>query len=58
MTREERLAHIRDVVDSAPLPPPEDIDRLRALLQLHARTSTAAAPERKRKRPVRAAKAA
>lgn len=56
MTREERLAHIRDVVDSAPLPPPEDIDRLRALLQLHARTSTAAAPERKR--PVRAAKAA
>lgn len=56
MTREERLAHIRDVVDSAPLPPPEDIDRLRALLQLHVRTSTVAAPVRKRS--VRAAKAA
>ena len=56
MTREERLAHIRGVVDSAPLPSPEDIDRLRALLQLHVRATAVAAPERKRTAP--AAKAA
>ncbi|MGW3417021.1 hypothetical protein [Streptomyces phaeochromogenes] len=55
MTREEREAHIRDVVDSAPLPSPEDIDRLRALLQLGARATAAPATERKRKAPAAAA---
>ncbi|WP_405930355.1 hypothetical protein [Streptomyces sp. NBC_00827] len=51
MTREERQAHIRDVVDSAPLPSPEDLDRLRALLQLSARTPAATATQRKRLAP-------
>ncbi|MFF7474558.1 helix-turn-helix domain-containing protein [Streptomyces sp. NPDC008092] len=37
MTPEEREAHIRRIVDSAPLPSPEDVDRLRALLSLGAR---------------------
>lgn len=55
MTREERLAHIRDVVDSAPLPPPEDIDRLRALLQLHVRSTAVAPTERKRAAATKAA---
>lgn len=32
MTREERRQAIRQLVDAAPLLPPEDIDRLRALL--------------------------
>lgn len=38
--REEREAHIRAVVDSAPLPPPEDITRLRALMRLDVRAAT------------------
>ncbi|MEU9342035.1 helix-turn-helix domain-containing protein [Streptomyces sp. NPDC048278] len=37
MTPEEREAYIRSLVDSAPLPPPEDVDRLRALLRLWER---------------------
>ncbi|MFG2699568.1 hypothetical protein [Streptomyces sp. NPDC048386] len=32
MTREERRASIRALVDDAPLLPPEDIDRLRGLM--------------------------
>lgn len=48
VTREERAAHIRAVVDSAPLPGPEDLDRLRLLLQLHTRPTAASAPEHKR----------
>lgn len=39
MTSEEREAHIRAVVDSAPLPSSEDIGRLRALLRLHERAA-------------------
>ncbi|WP_405856176.1 hypothetical protein OG407_07390 [Streptomyces sp. NBC_01515] len=44
MTSEEREAHIRDVVDSAPLPSPEDIDRLRALLRLDTRAAASWSP--------------
>ncbi|MFE0256890.1 hypothetical protein [Streptomyces sp. NPDC059010] len=40
MTPEERKAHIRNLVDNAPLPPPEDIARLRALLRLWERPRT------------------
>lgn len=40
MTPEEREAHIRRLVDNAPLPPPEDIARLRALLRLWERPLT------------------
>lgn len=55
MTREERQAHIRDVVDSAPLPGPEDLDRLRSLLPLNARPTAVPATQRKRARSAAAA---
>jgi hypothetical protein len=48
VTDEEREAHISAVVDSAPLPPAEDIDRLRALLQMHARPAIEPATARTR----------
>jgi len=44
VTSEEREAHISAVVDSAPLPSPEDIDRLRALLRLHERATAGRTP--------------
>lgn len=56
MTSEEREAHIRAVVDSAPLPSPEDTDRLRVLLQPVARP--AAGWSRGMPRQTTAAKAA
>ncbi|MBZ6175557.1 hypothetical protein KVH24_23310 [Streptomyces olivaceus] len=51
MTREERRAYIRRVVDDAPALSSEDADHLRALLPLGARRTarpTTAAPLRRR----------
>lgn len=44
MTSEEREAHIRAVVESAPPLSPEAIDRLRALLRLHERSAISPEP--------------
>lgn len=49
MTREERRESIRQLVDAAPLLPPEDIDRLRGLLPTIRRP--AAAPTALRPQP-------
>lgn len=40
MTREERRESIRQLVEAAPLLPPEDIDRLRGLLPTLRRSAT------------------
>ncbi|MGW1039363.1 hypothetical protein [Streptomyces sp. NPDC002547] len=53
MTREERRAYIRRIVDAAPPLTPEDADLLRALIPLSARRApadTAAAPRPKKAR--------
>jgi hypothetical protein len=49
VTREERRERIRQLVDAAPLLPPEDIDRLRGLLPAIRRN--AAEPLAARVRP-------
>ncbi|MEU6491132.1 hypothetical protein ABZ890_12145 [Streptomyces sp. NPDC046984] len=53
MTREERRAYIRRIVDAAPPLTPEDADLLRALIPLSARRAlagTATVPRPKRPR--------
>ncbi|MCH5678011.1 hypothetical protein [Streptomyces gilvus] len=54
MTREERRESIRRLVDAAPLLPPEDIDRLRALLSVGTRRPPAMSPQRPVARPAAA----
>lgn len=46
MSEDERLAYIRQVVDSAPSLSAEDATRLRALIPLGARRTAEASPRR------------
>ncbi|MFF5958437.1 MULTISPECIES: hypothetical protein [Streptomyces] len=54
MTREERRAYIRQLVDDAPPLSPEDADLLRALVPMGARRSAQRTPAlQKQNRPAR-----
>lgn len=51
MTREERRAYVRRVVDAAPSLTPEDADLLRALIPMGARRTALPAPDARSRRP-------